>query len=993
MYLTTGGGEFVQAVHEGPEPASSEVEETATRPAVDEESAEATRVATCPEPQLDSSGRDEAAADSDVDRPQAAGLDFSVDEPAAGEMNETVDEPTDESTCKTTDEPEDESKRAPRPNFLTATRFSDFDLPPEIMAGLDAAGFDSCTPIQAQVIPVALDGHDVAGQAQTGTGKTAAFLVPVLTRLLRRPPMLPGLPRALVITPTRELAVQIFNDAKVLASDTALTQTLVIGGVEYREQAEALQAGADLVVCTPGRIIDYLMQGVFVPRAVEAAVVDEADRLLDMGFIKDLKLILSKLPPYDHRQTMLFSATLDDRVLELTYQYMNPPQYITAEPDHLAKAQIDQSLYHLAHNEKLPLLLGLLRREEHSRVIIFCNTKSGVEWLTKKLTLNGWQAEGITGDLPQPKRLKLMEAFKQKRLQIMVATDVASRGIHVEDVSHVYNYDLPQDAENYIHRIGRTARAGKSGKAVSFACEDHVFHLEAIENILGDKIPVIWVDDDMLDVDVAGDVRTSDRRPRARAGRPSFGGDRRPSEEPRRHGPVKTTRPGGIFGLAPRSPLVEGQPNPRQVLSWSLDDLEESGKRQARRGAGPEAGSSVLGFSADKSTSGESAGAAQTQRPASGQPQEERLADQPREARPPSGDRDGRRRKRRRGRGPREIDDRGQAAVAASEGAAAADQASASVSTVDCLAQNAAEFVEAGLIEELAAYEPGGPEAADRFDRPAEPAPAAGLADAAVSSAAPPEPPESRQWPESQADRPAVDLAAVSAEQSADQLAEQAAEAAVVPSAVVPSTVAAAVPEAVAEAAGPLAPAPLSAGEGESHCKVAQGDSATPPPESFAAQRDAAAVVETVEAPAEPPAKPAKRGRKPKAAAAAEQTPAVEPAATAEQTPTAEPAPVKLVKPRGRPKKEPEPLEAAVQASVKPSAGRRKKTELPAESPAAFPEATPKADRSLEAEKPKPKAARTAKTAEPAEPQDGESSGGSPEPAPKPRRGRKKAAE
>ncbi|MDR3204062.1 MAG: DEAD/DEAH box helicase, partial [Deltaproteobacteria bacterium] len=405
--------------------------------------------------------------------------------------------------------------RAAHPNFLTSTRFADFDLPSEIMSGLDAAGFDCCTPIQAQVIPVALSGLDIAGQAQTGTGKTTAFLLPILTRLLRRPPISPGLPRALIITPTRELALQIHNDLKILASSTNLTQALIMGGLEWQEQSQALRSGPDVVICTPGRIIDYLHHGVFVPTAIEVSVIDEADRLLDMGFIKDLKTILGRLPSFNHRQTMLFSATLDDRVLELTYQYMNPPQYITAEPDPQSKVRIDQCLYHLSHAEKLPLLLGLLKSEEHSRVIIFCNTKSGVEWLTKKLILNGFQAEGITGDLPQPKRLKLMEAFKEKKLQIMVATDVASRGIHVENVSHVYNFDLPQDAENYIHRIGRTARAGKSGKAISFACEEHVFHLEAIENILGEKLPVVWAENEMFEPDQAGDVnmRKKERRP------------------------------------------------------------------------------------------------------------------------------------------------------------------------------------------------------------------------------------------------------------------------------------------------------------------------------------------------------------------------------------------------------------------------------------------------------------------------------------------------
>lgn len=472
------------------------------------------------------------------------------------------------------DQPETEVEletgpRANRPNFLSATRFVDFDLPPEILEGLDKAGFEYCTPIQAQAIPVAMKGLDIAGQAQTGTGKTTAFLVPLLNRLLSSKPIEAGVPRAIIVTPTRELALQIHEDAIVLAGATGLRQALVIGGMEYKEQAELLAAGPEVVICTPGRIIDYLQQGVFKTKGIEVAVVDEADRLLDMGFIKDLKYLLSKLPPFSKRQTMLFSATLDERVLELTYQYMNPPQYITAEPDTDTKVSIAQELYHVGRDEKLSLLMGLLRREEHQRVIIFANTKSGVEWLSKKLTMNGFQAEGITGDLPQPKRLKLMEAFKENRLQILVATDVASRGIHVDNVSHVYNYDLPQDAENYVHRIGRTARAGHSGKAVSFGCEDYVFHLESIENLLGEKIPVFWAEAEWFQGDQGGEVRLKERKGdrRRSPGKPSRGegGERRPVSR----GPAKSLRPGGIFGLSPRIG-GNGAEDARQVLAWAM---------------------------------------------------------------------------------------------------------------------------------------------------------------------------------------------------------------------------------------------------------------------------------------------------------------------------------------------------------------------------------------------------------------------------------------
>lgn len=480
------------------------------------------------------------------------------------------------------------AERAQRPNFLTATRFADFDLPPEIMAGIDQAGFEYCTPIQAQAIPVALSGQDIAGQAQTGTGKTTAFLVPLLDRLLKNKPLEPDVPRALIVTPTRELALQIYQDALVLAGETKLRQVLVIGGIDYKEQAEALTEAPEIVICTPGRIIDYLQQGIFKTKGIEAVVVDEADRLLDMGFIKDLKYLLGNLPPFSRRQTMLFSATLDDRVLELTYQFMNPPQYITAEPDKNTRVSIEQELYHVGREEKLPLLLGLLRREEHRRVIIFCNTKSGVEWLSKKLTMNGFQAEGITGDLPQTKRLKLMDAFKENRLQILVATDVASRGIHVDDVSHVYNYDLPQDAENYVHRIGRTARAGHDGKAVSFGCEDYVFHLEAIENLLGEKIPVCWAEEELFMEDQGGEVHLKERKGERKRG--SGGRSERESSSRGGRGPARSQRPGGIFGLAPRT--AEEGADERQILTWSPAPAEE--ETESLEGAetqGQEAGS------------------------------------------------------------------------------------------------------------------------------------------------------------------------------------------------------------------------------------------------------------------------------------------------------------------------------------------------------------------------------------------------------------------
>ena len=420
------------------------------------------------------------------------------------------------------------------PRFLTDTRFDGFDLPEEVLRGLEDAGFVHCTPIQAEVLPISLEGRDVAGQAQTGTGKTAAFLVTMFTRLLRATDRTPGVPSALIVAPTRELATQIFEEAGVLGRYTGLSLVQVIGGMDYQKQADILKQGVDIVICTPGRIIDYFKQSVFKTKGIRMVVVDEADRLFDLGFTRDMRYILKNLPHYEKRQSMLFSATLSYRVMELTYEYMNLPEFISVTREEITVDGISQSLFHVGKEEKFQLLLGLLEREDWHRVLIFSNTKRGVEWLSQKLRGNGFPAEGITGDLPQQKRLSLMERFKNGCIKILVATDVASRGIHVEDITHVFNYDLPQDPENYIHRIGRTARAGKEGTAISLACERYVAHLEPIEKLLGEKIPVVWPEDDWFVKDKAPPVKP---RPRLAGKRGDARRKSRPGRRPRRTGP------------------------------------------------------------------------------------------------------------------------------------------------------------------------------------------------------------------------------------------------------------------------------------------------------------------------------------------------------------------------------------------------------------------------------------------------------------------------
>ncbi len=479
-------------------------------------------------------------------------------------------------------------QRALEPTFLTQTRFSAFDLHPSLIQGLEDSGFTRCTPIQAETLPISLAGRDVAGQAQTGTGKTAAFLVTVFHRLTAEAKPERTTPRALIVAPTRELAQQTYEEALNIGRHLDLKVAQVVGGVDYDKQVEALKAGVDIVVCTPGRIIDYIKQGVFKTAGIRIVVIDEADRLFDLGFTQDMRFILKRLPSYEKRQSMLFSATLSYRVMELTYEYMNLPEFVSVTPPDIAVEGITQELYHVGEDQKLPLLLGLLKREPWERILIFVNTKVGVEWLTRKLKGNGLPAEMITGDLPQKKRFQLMDGYKSGRIKILVATDVASRGIHVEDISHVINYDLPQDAENYVHRIGRTARAGKQGKAISLACERYVLHLEPVEALLGAKIPVVWPENDWYVEDKAGPVTIESHARGKRNGKPRGG---RRAERPKNGAPAPRVRekplprptvkrppdyyPGTFFGFAPPESQPSATPAPSPTEAYE-DVLAEA---------------------------------------------------------------------------------------------------------------------------------------------------------------------------------------------------------------------------------------------------------------------------------------------------------------------------------------------------------------------------------------------------------------------------------
>jgi len=376
---------------------------------------------------------------------------------------------------------------------LTDITFSSFELHPALLSGLEAAGFTRCTPIQALTLPVTLPGRDVAGQAQTGTGKTLAFLVTVINRLLSRPALAerkPEDPRALILAPTRELAIQIHKDAVKFGADLGLKFALVYGGVDYDKQRALLQAGADVIIATPGRLIDYVKQHKVVSlHACEVCVLDEADRMFDLGFIKDIRFLLRRMPACTERQTLLFSATLSHRVLELAYEHMNDPEKIVVESEYITNSKVRQLMYYPADDEKIPLLLGLLSRSEGARTMVFVNTKAFVERVARALDRAGYRVGVLSGDVPQKKRESLLKKFQAGQLELLVATDVAARGLHIDGVSHVYNYDLPFDAEDYVHRIGRTARLGAEGDAISFACERYAMSLPDIEAYIEQKIP------------------------------------------------------------------------------------------------------------------------------------------------------------------------------------------------------------------------------------------------------------------------------------------------------------------------------------------------------------------------------------------------------------------------------------------------------------------------------------------------------------------------
>lgn len=381
-------------------------------------------------------------------------------------------------------------------------RFHDFDLPVPLMHAIADLGFQYCSPIQAQSLPDTLAGHDVIGKAQTGTGKTAAFLITIINDLLKKPideQRYQSEPRALIIAPTRELVIQIGKDAELLCKHAGLHVATLIGGMDYaKQQRDMNRKAVDIVVATPGRLLDFQKRGDLHLDLVELLVIDEADRMLDMGFIPQVRSIIRATPPKTHRQTLLFSATFTDDIMRLIEQWTFEPVRIEIEPDNVATDTVDQRVYLCSGQQKFTLLKNILAENEVESAIIFANRRDQVRRLEERLRKSGVRCGMLSGEVAQNKRTKTLEDFRNGRINVLVATDVAGRGIHIDGISHVFNFTLPEDPEDYVHRIGRTGRAGKTGISISFVCEDDAFNLPAIEELLGDKLPCTSPPESML---------------------------------------------------------------------------------------------------------------------------------------------------------------------------------------------------------------------------------------------------------------------------------------------------------------------------------------------------------------------------------------------------------------------------------------------------------------------------------------------------------------
>jgi len=416
-------------------------------------------------------------------------------------------------------------------------KFDTLNLDPKLMDGIRKLGYERCTPVQEQTLPESLQGRDVSAQAQTGTGKTAVFLITIIQRMIDSKKSGDHL-RALILVPTRELAVQVEKQAIALCKHLQYKTVCLYGGVGYDKQLQDMKK-ACIAIATPGRLIDLVKSRQADISKLEYFVIDEADRMFDMGFLPDVRYIMRKIPRREKRQTMLFSATLDSRIRQIASSYMRDTVEIEIDPEQVTVGNVEQSLFHVSREEKMPLLLALIKREEMPKLIIFTNMKRTAEEVAFKLNGNGIPADAITGDLDQKKRLRLIEKMQKGGIKILVATDVAARGLHIDDVTHVINYDLPTETANYVHRVGRTARAGAKGVAYTLACEDLVENLPLIERYIEHKIKVEFIDF-TLPEDKAGRYRQPRRGERPAQGHGRRDGGRRP---PARERPAK--RPAG----------------------------------------------------------------------------------------------------------------------------------------------------------------------------------------------------------------------------------------------------------------------------------------------------------------------------------------------------------------------------------------------------------------------------------------------------------------
>ena len=507
-------------------------------------------------------------------------------------------------------------------------KFESLNLNVNILKGIRDANFERCTPVQEQSLPECLQGMDIIAQSQTGTGKTAVFLLTIFHKLIGEDSEPSKKPRALIMAPTRELAVQIEKEAQTLGKYLPLKSVAVYGGVEYDKQVGAFKEGVDIVVATPGRFIDLYKGKTISLDKIEVFVVDEADRMFDMGFAPDITYIAGRLPKKTPRQTLLFSATIDSNVRRLADRYMKPdPVEIEIDPDQLTVEAIDQRIIYVSNDEKIASLMTLLSRPDVERVIVFTNMKRTAEEVEWKLKENGFPAKVLTGDVTQARRQKTIDAMKSGDVKILVATDVAARGLHIEDVSHVINYDLPEEAASYVHRIGRTARAGKSGTAYSLGCETYVINLPEIERYIEHKIEKEWIEESELIEDKSGSFRS---RRRAAAGRDRKGSDRKGSGRKDAHRSSDRKREAG----SRRPPKGESKKESTPKASSLPRETPRADSKPGRlekvkpEGAGPEkagaAGGGVSGNAGETKKEGAAAEGTSAEKTAKGRPRRRR---------------------------------------------------------------------------------------------------------------------------------------------------------------------------------------------------------------------------------------------------------------------------------------------------------------------------------------------------------------------------------